>query len=138
MGVVLALDAGAVPFGLGGFHDEGVEDGVFGGILVGVEPDLEEGEPVFFVFEVQDEGFGAHAVGGGVAGGGLTAGFAGRARSAGVSFLVLFVWIGLGGFGRIGVDFRWLSGFGEFVFEMHVITKSMVGWGVWKRLAKVM
>jgi hypothetical protein len=48
--VEFALDAKAVPFRLGGFQDEGVEQGVFFGVLVAVEPGLEEFEPVFFDF----------------------------------------------------------------------------------------
>jgi hypothetical protein len=48
--VEFSLDAEAVPFGLGGFEDEGVEKRVFFGVLVAVEPGLEEFEPVFFDF----------------------------------------------------------------------------------------
>ncbi len=68
MEVVFAFNAEATPFGLGGFDDKGIEDGIFGGILVGVEPGLEEFEPVGFHFAGEDEGGGAHAVAGGVAG----------------------------------------------------------------------
>jgi len=50
--VVFFWHAQAVPFGLGGFEDEGVEQGGFAWILVGFEPGLEEFEPVGFAFMV--------------------------------------------------------------------------------------
>jgi hypothetical protein len=54
--VVFALDAQAVPFGLGGFEDEGVKNSIFFRGLVGFEPGLEEIEPVGFDFaDVIDE-----------------------------------------------------------------------------------
>jgi hypothetical protein len=84
--VEFALDAEAVPFGLGGFEDEGVEQGVFFGVLVAVEPGLEEFEPVFFDFAEHDESCGAHAVAGGVAGGFFPSRGAGWSGSAGVAF----------------------------------------------------
>ena len=85
--VVFAFNAEATPFGLGGFDDEGIEDGVFGGVLVGIEPGLEEIEPVGFDFAGEDEGGGAHAVTGGVAGGGLATREAGWTGAAGIAFL---------------------------------------------------
>ncbi len=85
--VVFALDAEALPFGLGDFEDESVEEGVFGGVLIAVEPGLEELEPVFFVFVFEDESGGAHAVPGGVAGGDSSALFGSRAGAAAVAFL---------------------------------------------------
>ena len=120
--VVLALDADAVPFGLSGFEDEGVEERVFGGVLVGVEPGLEQEEPVALEFVVHDEGAGAHAVFDGVAGGGGTAFGGGYAGSAGIAFWRVFrmVW---GGFERIGNVFERLSGgIEKFVFERNMFT----------------
>ena len=127
-GVKFPLNAEAEPFGLGGFEDEGVEQGVFGGVVVGFEPGVEEGEPVGLVFVVGDEGFGAHAVDHGIAGGGGAAFGSGCAGSAGVAFFVFFLmsvfWMIWGGFGRIGDVFRWLGGFGNFVFERHLFTTT--------------
>jgi len=122
--VVFAFNAEATPFSLGGFDDEGVEDGVFGGVLVGIEPGVEEEEPVGLGFAGDDEGGGAHAVADGVAGGGLAARKTGGAGSAGISFFGIFLVI-RGGFVRIGVNgFRRLGGFGKFVFEMHLFTNQ--------------
>ena len=86
--IVFFLGAQAEPFGLGSFQDEGVEERVFGWVLVAVEPAVEELEEVGFVFVVEDERGGAHAVTGGVAGGRGTSCICGRTRSAGVTFLV--------------------------------------------------
>ncbi len=94
--VEFALDAEALPFGLGGSDDEGIEQGVFSGVLIAVEPGLEEFEPVGFDFAGHDEGGGAHAVAGGVAGGFFASGFGGGAGAAGISFL----WFGRLFFGK--------------------------------------
>ena len=84
--VVFFLGAQAEPFGLGGFDDEGVEDGVFSGALVFVEPAGEQVVPVCFVFAGDEEGGGAQAMAGGVSGGGGFAEGRGRTRAAGVAF----------------------------------------------------
>jgi hypothetical protein len=84
--IVFALDAEAVPFGLGDFEDKSVEEGVFDGVLIAAEPGFEELEPVGFAFVAEDEGFGAHAVTGGVAGGDGSAFSRGGAGLAGVAF----------------------------------------------------
>jgi hypothetical protein len=85
--IVFTLDAEALPFGLGDFEDESVEEGVFDGVLIAVEPGMEELEPVFFVFVGEDESGGAHTVTGGVAGGDGPALGTGRAGMAAVTFL---------------------------------------------------
>ncbi|MBA7576746.1 hypothetical protein ES708_18588 [subsurface metagenome] len=127
--VVFAFNAEATPFGLGSFDDEAIEDGVFGGVLVGIEPGVEQEKPVGFGFAGDEQSSGAHTVAGGVAGRGLTPFRTCRTRSAGVAFLIFFVMsvrlMIRGGFGRIGVEvFRWLSGVGKFVFESHMFTKT--------------
>jgi hypothetical protein len=95
--IVFALDAEALPFGLGGFEYEGIEKGVFDGVLIAVEPGIEELEPVFFVFVVEDESGGTHAVAGGVAGGDGSSFRGGRAGVAAVAFY---------GFGMLGGGMR--------------------------------
>jgi hypothetical protein len=90
--VEFALDAQAVPFGLRGFEDEGVEKRVFFGVLVAVEPGLQEFEPVFFDFAEHDESCGAHAVAGGVAGGFFSARGGCRSGAAGVAFFGFGIW----------------------------------------------
>jgi hypothetical protein len=84
--IVFALDAEALPFGLGGFEYEGIEKGVFDGVLIAVEPGIEEQEPVAFAFVEQNEGLGAHAVTDGVAGGDGSAFGTDRAGVAGATF----------------------------------------------------
>lgn len=107
--VVFFLGALTEPFGLGGFDDEGVEDGVFGWVLVFGEPGGEEVVPVGFVFAGDEEGGGAEAVAGGVAGGGGAARDAGWTGSAGVAFLVWGLWL-LGG-----------GGVGGSLFGVHFV-----------------
>ena len=83
--VKVLLAADARPFGLGGFEDEGIEEGVFFG-LIAVGPDFEEEEPIFFAFAGLDESFGAGAVFEGVLGGLGFAGFRRRSGAATVAF----------------------------------------------------
>jgi hypothetical protein len=140
--VVFTLGAEAHPFGLCGFHDKGVEEGGIGGGLVGFEPGLKKMEPVGLRFVDHDEGFGAHPVAGGVAGGGLAAFKAGRTGVAGIAFLSVFwmsvLLISSGGFVRIGVEvFRGLGGIGNLVFVEHCFSDFMVVRGVRERNAKV-
>jgi hypothetical protein len=72
--VVLALDAEAVPLGLGGAENEIGFERCFEG-LVGVLPARQEDEPALFGFHREDEGSGASAVFAGVlCGGGATLG----------------------------------------------------------------
>ena len=59
--IVIALEAEAVPFGLGGFEDEIAFEGVFNGI-VGIEPTVQEDLPGFSGFAGEDEGFGVGTV----------------------------------------------------------------------------
>ncbi len=54
--------------------------------MIGFEPGFEEEEPVAFAFVEEDEGFGAHAVTDGVAGGDGSAFFGSGAGAAGVAF----------------------------------------------------
>ena len=58
---VIALAADTGPLGLGGFEDEIVFEGVFGGV-VAAGPFAEKVEPVVFGFAGEDESFGAGAV----------------------------------------------------------------------------
>lgn len=89
------LGAAALPFGLGGFEDEGIEDGGFDGVLVFVQPGFKELVPGVFVFVGEDEGFGTESMGGCVAGGFGSAFRGGRAGVAAVAFWALGVdWAG--------------------------------------------
>jgi hypothetical protein len=65
--IIVALSAGAVPFGLGGFEDEIIFERVFTR-LVGLEPVVKEDEPGIFGFAGEDEGVGAGTVFDGVFG----------------------------------------------------------------------
>ncbi len=62
--------------------------------MIGVEPGLEEQEPIAFAFVEEDESFGAHAVTDGVAGGD---GFALLCDGAGVAAVAFYDFGVLGG-----------------------------------------
>jgi hypothetical protein len=59
--VKIAMGADTTPFGLGGFVDEIVFEGIRGRLVFG-EPAAEETVPVFFRFDTEDEGLGAATV----------------------------------------------------------------------------
>ena len=84
-GIEVALGANAEPFGLRGFENEIILEGVFGG-LIGLAPAAEEEKPGFLRFTGEDEGLGAGAVFGGIFGRGGAAFGGGGAGAAAVAF----------------------------------------------------
>ncbi len=112
--IVFAFGAQAFPFSGGGFVDEGVEDGGFGGAGVLGAPGGEEFEPIGFILIGEDERVGAEAVTSGVAGGdGLADGRGGSGAAAVAFFEELF-----GGAEVFGVG-------------GHVGLGGLVCWGRW-------
>jgi len=107
--VKIAVGADATPFGLGGFIDEIVFEGVFRRLVFG-EPAVEETVPVLFGFDVgEDEGFGTATMLQRILRGAEAAFRSGRAGFSGIAF---FGWFR--GFGKRGVG-RWLGRLEEFV-----------------------